>query len=54
MDRPPPGNRRLYVDEATGEKTAGFAHAGAVVRSVLTALIEEREAGGPSLRPSPR
>jgi hypothetical protein len=33
-------NRRLYMDEATGEKTAGFAPTMAVVQSVLTALIQ--------------
>lgn len=34
-------NRRLYMDEATGDKTAGFARTMALVRSVLTDLIEE-------------
>ncbi len=34
-------NRRLYMDEATGEKTAEFPQTRAVVRSVLLALIDE-------------
>jgi len=34
-------NRRLYMDEATGEKTAGFRQTRAAVRSVLLALIDE-------------
>jgi len=33
-------NRRLYMDEATGEKAAGFARTRAIVQSVLEALIE--------------
>ena len=32
-------NRRLYMDEATGEKTAGFEETAGVVRSVLSALV---------------
>ena len=35
-------NRRLYMDEATGEKTAAFAEMVAVVRSVLGALLSAR------------
>jgi N-formylglutamate deformylase len=34
-------NRRLYMDEATGEKASGFAATAVMVRSVLTALIGE-------------
>jgi N-formylglutamate deformylase len=33
-------NRRLYMDEATGEKGAGFPQTMAVVQSVLRSLIE--------------
>lgn len=35
-------NRRLYMDEVTGEKTEGFPWTMAVVRDVLAVLIEER------------
>lgn len=38
-------NRSLYMDEATGEKKAGFARTLAVVQSVLTALVEEHAKG---------
>ena len=34
-------NRRLYMDEATGEKLAAFVETSAIVESVLTALIGE-------------
>jgi N-formylglutamate deformylase len=34
-------NRLLYMDEVTGEKTAGFPETMAVVRSVLSVLIEK-------------
>lgn len=33
-------NRRLYMDETTGEKRAGFPRTMALVQSVLTSLIE--------------
>ena len=36
-------NRRLYMDEATGEKIASFAETAALVQSVLTALIDVHE-----------
>jgi N-formylglutamate deformylase len=36
-------NRRLYMDEATGEKIATFAETMAVVQSVLTVLVNEHE-----------
>ena len=41
-------NRRLYMDPATGEKSAEFSQTLAVVRSVLTTLIGEHSsmAGG--------
>jgi N-formylglutamate deformylase len=32
-------NRRLYMDEATGEKLASFADTGAIVESVCSALV---------------
>jgi len=35
-------NRRLYMDETTGQKTAEFPQILAVVTSVLTALIDEQ------------
>lgn len=34
-------NRRLYMDEATGDRTADFAEIARVVRSVVTGLITE-------------
>jgi N-formylglutamate amidohydrolase len=34
-------NRRLYMDEETGEKAAGFAETRTTVQSVLRMLIEE-------------
>jgi N-formylglutamate amidohydrolase len=34
-------NRRLYMDEATGERAASFSATGETVRSVLLALIDE-------------
>jgi N-formylglutamate deformylase len=34
-------NRRLYMDEANGKKTADFAETLSIVRSVLTALASE-------------
>lgn len=38
-------SRHLYMDEATGEKSGGFARTMAMVQSVLTALIEEHGRG---------
>jgi len=32
-------NRRLYMDETTGQKNAGFAEARATVHSVVTGLV---------------
>jgi N-formylglutamate amidohydrolase len=34
-------NRRLYMDEANGQKTADFAETLSIVRSVLTPLVSE-------------
>jgi hypothetical protein len=36
-------NRRLYMDEATGEKLATFAETAALVESVLTTLLDVHE-----------
>ena len=32
-------NRRLYMDETTGQKNAGFAETRATVQSVVTGLV---------------
>lgn len=45
-------NRRLYMDEATGEKTAEFPHTLEVVRSVLTTLIGRHSCMASRQRPA--
>ena len=32
-------NRRLYMNQTTGQKTAGFEETAGVLRSVLSALV---------------
>jgi N-formylglutamate amidohydrolase len=45
-------SRRLYMDEATGEKSAEFPKALAVVRSVLATLIGEHSSMAGEARPA--